>query len=48
MSHSWNEDDIQLALQAFKQNQKLTLNRAAKIYNIPCTTLRNRQLGLLL
>ena len=46
MASAWKESDVQLALQALRTNPKLSLKRAAQIYTVPRTTLRNRQRGL--
>ena len=39
------ESQVQLALQALKQDAKLTVYRAAKAYNVPERTLRRRRAG---
>ena len=40
-----NEAQIQLALQAIQQNASLTVRRAAKLYNVPRSTLGARRAG---
>jgi len=40
------EAKVLLALQAYQNNQKLSLRRAAKVYEIPYTTLYRRQHGI--
>ena len=45
MESSSNERRIILALQAIKRDPKLSVRAAAKIYNIPQTTLRDRRAG---
>jgi hypothetical protein len=39
------ERQIQLALQALKQDVKLSIRRAAAIYNVPKSTLHQRRAG---
>ena len=39
------ESQVQLALQALKQDAKLTVYRAAKAYNVLERTLRRRRAG---
>jgi hypothetical protein len=39
------ESQVQLALQALQQDAKLSLRRAAAIYNVPPTTLHHRRAG---
>src|SRR5450432_4800632 len=46
MTGSWKESDMTLALNALRMTRKLTLSRAAKIYKVPRTTLRNRYYGI--
>ena len=43
MSSSPNEASIINALQALKQDPTLTIRRAARIYNVPRTTLTRRR-----
>jgi hypothetical protein len=45
MVGTWNESDMVLALQARQKNPKLSLQQAARIYNIPKTTLLYRERG---
>src|SRR6201989_2954275 len=45
MESSSQESRILLALQAIKPRRNLTIRRAAKVYNVPYTTLRNRRQG---
>jgi hypothetical protein len=45
MESSSQESRILLALQAIKPRGNLTIRRAAKVYNVPYTTLRNRRQG---
>ena len=45
MVGTWSERQLILALQALEKNPKLTLRSAAKTYEVPYTTLRNRQRG---
>ena len=40
-----NERQINLAVEALKQDPKLSVRRAADIYTVPRTTLRNRRAG---
>ncbi|GKU10279.1 unnamed protein product, partial [Fusarium langsethiae] len=46
MPQSSNEAKILLAIQALQNNPKLSLRRAAKIYEVGFGTLRNRQNGI--
>ncbi|KAL9566933.1 hypothetical protein ACKAV7_008702 [Fusarium commune] len=46
MSQPSNEARILLALQALQNNPKLSLRRAATIYEIGFGTLRNRKMGM--
>jgi hypothetical protein len=46
MPSSQNEANIILALQALQKNPKLSMRRAADIYHIKWTTLRNRKNGI--
>ncbi|KAF2788297.1 hypothetical protein K505DRAFT_394928 [Melanomma pulvis-pyrius CBS 109.77] len=41
-----NEANIQLALQAIKQDATLSVRRAAQLYNVPQRTLNNRRAGI--
>jgi hypothetical protein len=45
MPRSFNEADIILALEAYQADSKLSLRRAAKIYNVPFRTLHYRSEG---
>ena len=45
---SYEELDIQLTLQAIQQDATLSTRRAAKIYNVPQTTLNARRNGITL
>jgi hypothetical protein len=47
MPQSSNEARILLALQALRDNPKLTVRRAANIYNVNRSTLGRRQHGIL-
>ena len=40
-----DESQVQLAIQALKQDANLPIRRAAAIYNIPQSTLRDRRAG---
>ena len=40
-----NEASINLALQALQKDPELSVRRAAKIYNVPRTTLSDRRHG---
>ena len=40
-----NERQINLAVEALKQDPKLSVRRAADIYTVPRTTLRDRRAG---
>ena len=42
---TYNEGDLQLALQAIEQDQNLSERRAADIYNVPRKTLSDRRAG---
>jgi hypothetical protein len=46
MSDQRNEASIVLALQALHRDPKLSVRRAAHIYNIPRTSLRDRKNGI--
>jgi hypothetical protein len=46
MSQSSNEAGILLDLQAIQNNPKLSLRRAAGIYQVPFSTLQRRQDGI--
>jgi hypothetical protein len=46
MSQSSNKARILLALQAIHNNPKLSLRRAANIYQVPFSTLQRRQDGI--
>mgnify|MGYP004718416977 FL=1 len=46
MSQSSNEARILLALQAIQNNPKVSLRRAANIYQVPFSTLQRRQDGI--
>jgi hypothetical protein len=46
MSQSSSDARILLALQALHNNPKLSIRRAASIYNVRYTTLRNRKNGM--
>ena len=46
MESSLNENRIIMALQAIKQDPKLSVRRASEIYQVPRTTLRDRRNGL--
>jgi DNA-binding transcriptional regulator YiaG len=39
------ECQVQIALQALKQDATLSQRRAAALYNVPKTTLRNQRAG---
>jgi hypothetical protein len=43
MPRSYEANDMQLALQALQQDQKLSVRSAAKFYNVPESTLRTRR-----
>ena len=45
MAVSSNEAKTLIALRALENNPKLSLRKAAKIYQIPCTTLGHRRAG---
>lgn len=47
MSSSSNESRIILAIEAIKKDPKLSVRKAASIYKVPRTTLRDRRAGLL-
>ena len=40
-----DESNVNLALQAIKRDKNLSIRAAAKIYNIPTTTIRRRRDG---
>jgi hypothetical protein len=46
MESSSKECNFILALQAMKNNPKLTINAAVKLYEVPRTTLRRRHVGI--
>ena len=46
MESSSKERNLILALQTMKNNPKLTINAAAKLYEVPRTTLRRRHAGI--
>ena len=43
---SYNESDLQLALQAIQQDATLSARQAAKIFNVPRRTLNTRRNGI--
>ena len=45
MAEPSKEARILLALQAVKKNQKLSIEAAASLYNVPPSTLRDRRAG---
>jgi hypothetical protein len=45
MGNPLKEGQLLLALQAFQKDPNLSLRAAARIYNVPETTLRNRRDG---
>ena len=45
MPQQLNEGDLILALNALRSDPKLSVRKAAEIYNVPRTTLRDRRRG---
>ena len=45
MSVQTQEARIILAMEAIRTTKKITIRKAAKIYNVPCTTLAGRISG---
>ena len=45
MVGTWSEHQLVLAVQALQKDPKLSVRKAAKIYNVPRTTLANRRDG---
>ena len=46
MSPSYEDTDLELAMQALKRDEKLSVRSAARIYNVPEPTLRRRRNGI--
>ena len=46
--YSGNEGDITLAIQAFEKDASLSMRGAAKLYDVPRTTVRRRRAGTIL
>ena len=45
MPSTLNETRVILALEALQNNENLSIRAAAKIYNVPATTIRRRRNG---